>query len=203
MAKNARLAFISECCSISLSGAERREATASPLPLQRKSHVLNRPAKPHQLDLTDISKAEEFFRINHPHLGRVRKIGVLQRSFGLLTGNSRKAVQLQDRSTGKLQTIAPQLDASRFSVTIANSFILVTLKGDDASKIPIIQKKWRMVPRDKGKGPRAIEGTIVSYLDADGLKWEHRFKRERQRDEVVGFGNEGQEILIITLETFG
>lgn len=141
--------------------------------------------------------------INHPHFGRIEKLGLFQRLFGLLTGISRKAVHLEDRCTGKLQTPALRLEPSRFMVTIARSFISITLKEAGGKRVPIIQKKWRKVCRDKGKGGSAGKGTIMGYLDSDGLRWEHRFKRERDRDEIVGFGNEGREVLSITLQTFG
>lgn len=157
----------------------------------------------HQLELITIVKAEEFFRINHPHFGRIQKIGAFQRLLGLLTGISRKAVHLQDRSPGNLQTIAHEFEPSRFTVTVANSFISITFKEDGARRIPIIQKKWKMVSRDEEKGASAVKGTIINYLDSDGLRWEHRFGRELDRDEIVGFGTEGQEVLSITLQTFG
>lgn len=136
-------------------------------------------------------------------LTQIQKIGTFQRLFALLTGSSRKAVQIRDRSTGPPQTIAHELEPSQFKVTIANSFISITLKEDGTRRMPIIQKKWRMVSQDKGKGGAAVAGTVRSYLDSDGLRWEHRFGRERDRDEIVRFGNGGQEVLCITLQTFG
>ena len=60
-----------------------------------------------------------------------------------------------------------------------------------------------MVSQDKENGFSAVRGTIISYLDSNGLRWEYRFNRELDRDEIVGFGNEDHEILIITLQTFG
>jgi len=33
------------------------------------------------------------------------------------------------------------------------------------------------------------------------LKWEHRFERPPLEDELIGFGSNGEEILIITLES--
>ena len=147
-------------------------------------------------------KAEEFSRSNHPHFGRIQEIGAFQRFLALLTGNSRRAVQVQDRIKGNLQPVVHELEPSRFMVTIANSFISVSLKEDGGGRIPIIQKRWRMLPRDK-EDRGAITGTTRSYLDSDGLRWEHRFGRELDRDEIVGFGKEGQEVLCITLQTFG
>ena len=58
--------------------------------LHRKVKVLNRLKKPNQLELKSILHAEEFSRINHPHFGRIQKLGAFQRLFGLLTGITRK-----------------------------------------------------------------------------------------------------------------
>jgi len=43
-------------------------------------------------------------------------------------------------------------------------------------------------------------GTTHTCADSDGLKWEHRNQRLTEEDELVGFGSNGKEILIITIE---
>ena len=54
----------------------------------------------------------------------------------------------------------------------------------------------------KGKEWRISIGTVSTYIDSDGLKWEHRFERPPHEDELIGFGSNGEEVLIITLESF-
>ena len=59
-----------------------------------------------------------------------------------------------------------------------------------------------MVGQRKGEGVTEFFGTVSTYIDSDGLKWEHRFERPPDEDELIGFGSNGEEILIITLESF-
>jgi hypothetical protein len=77
---------------------------------------------------------------------------------------------------------------------------LVTLK-EGASRHPVIQKAWTLVDRRKGEGVEDFFGTVSTYRDSDGLKWEHRFDRPPHEDELIGFGSNGEEVLIITLES--
>ena len=86
-------------------------------------------------------------------------------------------------------------------VTIASAYVLVTLK-EGASRHPVIHKTWKLVNQRKGEGVEDFFGTVSTYLDADGLKWEHRFERPPDEDELIGFGSNGEEVLIITLESF-
>ena len=53
----------------------------------------------------------------------------------------------------------------------------------------------------KGEGVEDFFGTVSTYLDSDGLKWEHRFDRPPDEDELIGFGSNEEEVLIITLES--
>lgn len=85
-------------------------------------------------------------------------------------------------------------------VTITKSFVLISLK-DGAARTPIIQKHWELTAQTKGEGLTQFFGCTDSYLDSDGLKWGHRFRRETDEDELVGFGSKGEEILVVTLET--
>jgi hypothetical protein len=59
-----------------------------------------------------------------------------------------------------------------------------------------------MVDQRKGEGVKDFFGTVSTYIDSDGLKWEHRFERPPHEDELIGFGSNGEEVLIITLENF-
>lgn len=60
-------------------------------------------------------------------------------ALNLLGGTSRKAAAIDDFSTGQRQTVALHVDPGNFMVTIAKSFVLVTLK-DGAARTPVIQK---------------------------------------------------------------
>ena len=61
---------------------------------------------------------------------------------------------------------------------------------------------WKLVNQRKGEGVEDFFGTVSTYIDSDGLKWEHRFERPPDEDELIGFGSNGEEVLIITLESF-
>ena len=153
------------------------------------------------MDLAHISSAAELLTIEHPHFGRIHPPGLLKTAIGTFTGTSQKAVAIADYSSGNRQTVAIQIDPRKFMVTIASSFALVTLE-EGASRHPVIHKTWKMVGQRKGEGVTEFFGTVRTYLDADGLKWEHRFERLPDEDELIGFGSNGEEILIITLESF-
>jgi len=86
-------------------------------------------------------------------------------------------------------------------VTMTGSYVLVTLK-EGASRHPVIHKTWKMVGQRKGEGVEDFYGTVSTYIDSDGLRWEHRFERTPHEDELIAFGSNGEEILIITLESF-
>ena len=66
----------------------------------------------------------------------------------------------------------------------------------------MIHKTWKMVGHRKGEGVTEFFGTVHTYIDSDDLKWEHRFDRSPHEDELIGFGSDGEELLIITLESF-
>jgi hypothetical protein len=153
------------------------------------------------MDLVHISSAAELLTIEHPHFGRIHPPGFLKTTIGTVTGTSQKAVAIADYSSGNRQTIAVQIDPRNFMVTIASSFVLVTLE-EGASRHPVIHKTWKMVGQRKGEEVTEFFGTVSTYLDSDGLKWEHRFDRPPHEDELIGFGSNGEEVLIITLESF-
>lgn len=153
------------------------------------------------MDLVHISSAAELLKLEHPHFGRIQSPGLLKTTIGAFTGTRQKAVAIADYSSGNRQTIAFQIDPRNFMVTIASSFVLVTLK-EGASRHPVIHKTWKMVEQRKGEGVTEFFGTVRTYIDSDGLKWEHRFERPPDEDELIGFGSNGEEVLIITLESF-
>jgi len=37
-------------------------------------------------------------------------------------------------------------------------------------------------------------GTVSTFIDSDGLKWEHRIERPPEEDELIGFGSNGEEV---------
>ena len=152
------------------------------------------------MDLAHISSAAELLTIEHPHFGKIRPPGFLKTTIGTFTGTSQKAVAIADYSSGIRQTVAVQIDPRNFMVTIASSYVLVTLK-EGASRHPVIHKTWKMVNQRKGEKVTEFFGTVKTYIDSDGLKWEHRFERTPHEDELIGFGSNGDEILIITLES--
>jgi hypothetical protein len=154
-----------------------------------------------RMDLAHISSAAELLTIEHPHFGRIQPPGFLKSTIGTVTGTSRKAVVIADYSSGNRQTVAVQIDPRNFMITIASSFVLVTLKEGE-SRHPVIHKSWKLVNQRKGEGVEDFFGTVSTYIDSDGLKWEHRFDRTPDEDELIGFGNNGEEVLIITLESF-
>jgi len=153
------------------------------------------------MDLAHISSAAELRKVEHPHFGRIHPPGFLKTTIGTVTGTSRKAVAIADYSSGNRQTVSVQIDPHNFMVTIANSYVLVTLK-EDTSRHPVIHKTWKQMGQRKGEGVEDFFGTVSTYLDSDGLKWEHRFERTPHEDELIGFGSNGEEILIISLESF-
>ena len=84
---------------------------------------------------------------------------------------------------------------------MTGSYVLVTLK-EGTSRHPVIHKVWKVAGQRKGEGVENFYGTVSTYIDSDGLKWEHRFERTPHEDELIGFGSKGEEVLIITLESF-
>ena len=153
------------------------------------------------MDLAHLSSAAELLSIEHPHFGRIHPPGLLKTTIGTVTATTRKAVAIADYSSGNRQHVAVPIDPRNFMITIASSFVLVTLKEGE-SRHPVIHKSWKLVNQRKGEGVEDFFGTVSTYIDSDGLKWEHRFDRAPHEDELIGFGSNGEEVLIITLESF-
>ena len=133
------------------------------------------------MDLAHISSVAELLTIEHPHFGRIHPPGFLKTTLGTFTGTSQNAVAIADYSSGNRQIVAVQIDPRNFMVTIASSYVLVTLK-DGASRHPVIQKTWNMVTQRKGEEVTEFFGTVSTYLDSDGLKWDYRFERTPHED---------------------
>jgi hypothetical protein len=152
------------------------------------------------MDLAHISSAAELLNFEHPHFGRIQPPGLLKTTIGTMTSVSRKAVAIADYSSGIRQAIAIHVDPRNFLITIASSFVLVTLE-EGATRHPVIHKTWKQVGQREGEGVEDFFGTVSTYMDSDGLKWEHRFDRPPHEDELIGFGSNEQEVLIITLES--
>lgn len=153
-----------------------------------------------RMDLAHILSAAELLKIEHPHFGRIHPPGLLKTTIGTFTGTSQKAVVIADYSSGIRQTVAVQIDPRNFIITIASSYVLVTLQ-EGTSRHPVIHKTWKRVDQRKGEGVKDFFGTVNTYMDSDSLKWEHRFERSPHEDELIGFGSNGEEVLIITLES--
>ena len=153
------------------------------------------------MDLAHISSATELLTIEHPHFGRIQPPGFIKTTIGTFAGTSRQAVAIADYSSGNRQTVAFRIDPRNFTVTITSSFVLVTLKEGE-SRHSVIHKTWKMMEQRKGEEVTEFFGTVSTYIDSDGLKWEHRFERPPHEDELIGFGSNGEEVLIITLESF-
>jgi len=151
------------------------------------------------MDLAHISSAAELLNIEHPHFGRIHPPGLLKATIGTITSTSRKAVAIADYSSGIRQAVAIHVDPRHFLIAIASSFVLVTLE-EGATRQPVIHKTWKQVGQRKGEGVEDFFGTVSTYIDSDGLKWEHRFDRPPDEDELIGFGSNEEEVLIITLE---
>ena len=152
------------------------------------------------MDLAHISGAAELLNIEHPHFGRIHPPGLLKATIGTITSINRKAVAIADYSSGIRQAVAIHVDPRHFLITIASSFVLVTLE-EGTTRHPVIHKTWKQVGQSQGEGVEAFFGTVTTYTDSDGLKWEHRYERTPHEDELIGFGSKGEEVLIITLES--
>jgi hypothetical protein len=143
------------------------------------------------MDLAHISNAAELLKVDHPHFGRIHRPGFLKTTIGTVTGTSQKAVAIADYSSGIRQIVAVQIDPRKFMVTITSSYVLVTLK-EGRSRHPVIHKTWKMMGHRRGEGVTEFYGTVHTYIDSDGLKWEHRFDRSPHEDELIGFGSNGE-----------
>lgn len=152
------------------------------------------------MDLAHISSAAELLQIEHPHFGRIHPPGLLKATIGTVTSIVQNAIAIADYSSGLRQTVAIHIDPRKFLITIASSFVLIALE-ENLGRHPVIHKTWKMMGQRKGEGVEDFFGTVSTYMDLDGLKWEHRFERPPLEDELIGFGSNGEEILIITLES--
>lgn len=152
------------------------------------------------MQLNHAKNAADFKAAHHDHIGRTERVGFFKALVGIATGRSRKVLDIQDRSAGRSQTVALEIDHKRFMLTIARSFVLLTLQ-EGSSRFPIIHKNWKCIERNRGEGLAAEFGTIEVYFDSDRLRWEHRFGRAQEHDELCAFDSHGKESLTLTMET--
>lgn len=134
-------------------------------------------------------------------MGRLQKISTLKALVGIVAGTSRKVEAIESKTVTGSESVALNIDVSRFMLTITKSFVLLTLQEGTERK-PIIQKSWQRTARSIGKGLTEEFGIEDKYTDADKLVWEHKYKRQREADELVAFNASGEESLVLTLETF-
>lgn len=153
------------------------------------------------MNLREAITAAQLLGCNHPHVGRIHKIGGLKALIGIATGRSRKVEAIESRTQAGSQSVALHIDINRFMLTLANSFVLLTLQ-EGTERRPVIHKRWKRTAPNVGQGLTADLGTEDKYVDADKLVWEHRYKRRGEADELVAYNSDGEESLVITLETF-
>ena len=153
------------------------------------------------MNLREATTAAQLLSCDHPHVGRIHKIGGLRALFGIATGSSRKVEAIESKTQEGGQSVALHIDINRFMLTLANSFVLLTLQ-EGAERRPVIHKSWKRTARNVGKGLAEDFGTEDKYVDADKLVWEHRYKRRGEADELVAYNFDGEESLVLTLETF-
>ena len=121
--------------------------------------------------------------------------------FGIATGTSRKVEAIESKTQAGSESIALNIDINLFMLTLANSFVLLTLQ-EGTERRPVIHKSWQRTARSVGKGLTEEFGNEDKYVDADKLLWEFRYKRRGEADELVAYNCDGEESLVLTLETF-
>lgn len=145
---------------------------------------------------------QDLCAVSHPQIGRVESGKGLSVLFGILTAKSRKVEVIESISQGKSETVGLDIEPQRFMLSIGRSFVLLTLQ-DPTGRHPVIQKSWRRVKREVGKGITADLGAEDTYIDAENLRWIHRYQRRGEPDELSAFDASGQESLHIVMETAG
>ena len=150
--------------------------------------------------LRQATTATQLLNSGHLHVGRVHKIGGMKALLGIATGTSRKIEAFDAKTSEGSESVALNIDINRFMVTLAKSFVLLTLQEGTERK-PVIHKSWRRTSRNIGKGLTEDLGTEDKYIDTDNLTWEHQYKRRGEPDELVAFDEGGTESLVLTLET--
>jgi hypothetical protein len=155
---------------------------------------------------TDLLRAartlQDLLAVSHPHIAKVESGKGLSVLFGILTAKSRKIEVIESVLQGKSETVGLYIEPQRFMLSIGNSFVLLTLQ-DQTGRHPVIQKSWRRVKREVGKGITADLGSEDTYIDAENMCWIHRYRRRGEPDELSAFDASGEESLHIVMETTG
>jgi hypothetical protein len=155
-------------------------------------------------ELTGLLRAartpQDLLAVSHPHIGKVESGKGLSVLVGILTAKSRKIEVIESILQGKSETVGLHIDPRRFMLSIGKSFVLLTLQ-DQAGRHPVIQKSWKRVKREVGKGITAELGSEDTYIDAEDMHWIHRYQRRGEPDELSAFDASGQESLYIVMET--
>lgn len=143
--------------------------------------------------LREAVSADDLLNAVHPHIGKVEstKISTL---FGVLTAKSRNLSSLNEAN---LESVALNIDTSRFIVTIGKSFILLTL-NEGVQRRPVIKKSWQRIEQRLADAFTASLGDEDTYIDTDHLKWVYRYNRPDEPDELSGYDSEGKEVLLMT-----
>lgn len=145
---------------------------------------------------------QDILAVSHPHIGKVEPGRGLSVLFGILTAKSRKIEVIESVLHGKTETVGLHIDPQRFMLSIGNSFVLLTLQ-EQTGRHPVIQKSWRRVKREVGKGINAVLGSEDTYIDAENMCWIHRYRKHGEPDELSAFDANGEESLHIVMETTG
>ena len=66
----------------------------------------------------------------------------------------------------------------------------------------MIHKSWERTARRVGAGLAEHFGTEDKYVDSDGFLWTHRHGQQGSPDELIAYDENGDESLVVTLETF-
>jgi len=145
---------------------------------------------------------KDILAVSHPHIGKVESGKGLSVFFGILTAKSRKIVVIESVLQGKSESVGLYIEPQRFMLSIGNSFVLLTLQ-DQTGRHPVIQKSWMRVKREVGKGITADLGSEDIFIDAENMRWIHRYRRRGEPDELSAFDVSGDESLHIVMETTG
>jgi hypothetical protein len=137
--------------------------------------------------------ADDLLCADHPHIGVVEK-GKLPSLFSILRATNRKLYSFNE---AHMESVALHVDPSRFILSIGKSFILLTLQ-EGRERRPVIKKSWRRIERQVANELTLYIGDQDTYMDADNLKWVHRYNRPGEPDELSGYDSEGKEVLLLT-----
>lgn len=152
------------------------------------------------MNLHSAKNASEILSIKHLHIGRVDQFRGFNYLLKVFFGKNRKLVNFEILNQRKSESVALSVDSKRFLLTITNTFVLLTLQ-EGSLRIPLIQKRWKR--QDSESNKKELQGfvsKIDTYIDSDGLKWEHSYGVRNDEDELVAFNSLGEESILLTIE---